>query len=93
MPRISGRSGNTLVCPIRRKPSARNVARFFGLLPISERTCVTVIVGPVCATLTRLTRFVEVLPDAALSAAASARASAATFLACGLRSRIVRPGF
>jgi len=70
---------------MRRKPSARNVARFFGLLPISERTCVTVIVGPVCATLTRLTRFVEVLPDAALSAAASARASAAASwpVACG----------
>ena len=50
-------------------------------------------VGPVCTTLTRLMRFVEVLPDAALSAAASARASAAAFLACGLRSRIVRPGF
>ena len=85
MPRISGRSGNVLVCPIRRKPSARNVARFFGLLPISERTCVTVMVGPVRTGFTRLMRFVEVLPDAAFSAAASARASAAAFwlVACG----------
>jgi uncharacterized membrane protein YgcG len=40
------------------------------LLPISERTCVTVMVGPVRTGFTRFTRLVEVLPDAAFSAAA-----------------------
>ncbi len=50
-------------------------------------------VAPVGSTFTRYTLRVEVLPDAAFNAAAAARGSAAAFLAAGLRSRVVRPGF
>src|SRR5947208_16127539 len=40
MPRTSGRSGNVFVEPILPNPSARNVPRCFGLMPIRERTSV-----------------------------------------------------
>src|SRR5207244_3413178 len=41
IPRISGRSGRTLVRPIRPSPRARSVPRCLGLVPIADRTWVT----------------------------------------------------
>src|SRR5262249_54117419 len=41
MPRISGRSGSTVRCPMRRSPRARSVPRCLGLLPMADRTWVT----------------------------------------------------
>ncbi len=40
MPRISGRSGRTLDCPMPRSPRARRVPRCLGLVPMPERTWV-----------------------------------------------------
>src|SRR6185295_12402912 len=41
IPRISGRSGNTFVCPMPRSPSARSVPRCLGFVLIDDFTCVT----------------------------------------------------
>src|SRR6516225_2482714 len=41
MPRISGRSGRSLVWPMPRRPSARSVPRCLGLDPMAERVWVT----------------------------------------------------
>ena len=45
MPRISGRSGSVFVLPILPSPSARSVPRCFGLVPIDDLICVTVMVA------------------------------------------------
>ena len=41
IPRISGRSGSTLVRPMPRRPRARRVPRCLGLVPMADRTWVT----------------------------------------------------
>src|SRR5262249_34142898 len=41
MPRISGRSGRSLDCPMPRRLRARSVPRCLGLVPMAERVCVT----------------------------------------------------
>ena len=47
MPRISGRSGSSLVCPMPRRPRARSVPRCLGLVPMADLVWVTTSVGPV----------------------------------------------